>query len=135
MFNLLYPQPKSVTELELVTDEFYEIFQGVSENYFVAACRAYKKRKKWFPVPADLQEEYDLIVKNIIPEVKQLPLPELTPEQAEENRRWIREHLRLKGLGSRNRKQRSPIEAGERQDHTEKVREQASAILSGDLQL
>lgn len=103
---------------------------------FVQAVSNCRKKSKWFPTTAGVNEEYSAIVAGIQPEFKMLPLPELTPEQAQKNKDWIREHLRMKGLGSRNGgDSQQPYDPADQKEHEAKVREQAAAITSGELHL
>lgn len=100
------------------------------ENRFVEAVAACRKSSKWFPTPHDIITEYNSIVKQVPQDVPKIPFFDMTEEQAAENRKWIREHLKMKGLGSRNTYRNLP-KRYDRKAHEEKVLKQKDAILSG----
>jgi hypothetical protein len=66
------------------------------EHRFVQAVGACRKASKWFPTPADVNEQYDQIVRNIpepdLPQIDSASL--LSPEEESERIKKLREMMR-----------------------------------------
>lgn len=122
--NLALSAQKGTKEIRIITDIWFEDCGHMSEDRFLEAVARYRQKSRWWPAPADVIKEHDTIVA-IVREPPALPMPELTPAEIEQNKRWVRNLLEKCGLGSRNKQPRACDPK-----HAERVKRQAEEILN-----
>ena len=88
--NLALNGRRSQDQLEILAEIWFTDCQHMQHTRFVQAVAACRRTSKWFPTPADINEQHDFIVSNI-PETNTLQLEDAPPlTLAEETKRLER---------------------------------------------
>ena len=79
--SVVYRQPLSETELEALTYTWADLVDDISDEDFIAACKAHLRTSRFFPCPADIRSAHEALTAYAF----SCPaLPEMCPDQESE---------------------------------------------------
>ena len=96
-----YPQHKrSVDEISILSEMWLEDLSDISDDDFHQAIIKYRITHEFFPVPKDIRDCCKQMCRDLKDgqNTKMLPFPDMTKEEIEENKKFIRNLRVLKGV-------------------------------------
>lgn len=92
-----YPQHKrSVDEISVLAEMWFEDLYDISDDDFHQAIIKYRIENEYFPIPKDIRGCYRQICIGQTKDTKMLPFPDMTKEELEENKKFIKDLRILK---------------------------------------
>ena len=94
--NLALNARRSQEQLEILAEIWFTDCKHMQQTRFIQAVANCRKNSKWFPTPADINEQHDFIVSNL-PEKTTLQLDEARPLTLEEESKRLKQIRDLMG--------------------------------------